>query len=54
MNVNDLTKEERDGIENVSDDQLQGQMVDPKAVANPSEESVYHRDERQNGKNIGP
>jgi hypothetical protein len=48
----ELTKEERYRVEDVTYNKLQGKMVDAKAMAYPSEETVGCSNERQNGKHI--
>jgi hypothetical protein len=48
------TDQERDRIEQVSNDQLERQRVDPKSSANPGQEPVYRSNERQNRKHVRP
>lgn len=37
------TQEECDRIENVTDDQLESQLMDAKTVPNPCKETIYRR-----------
>ena len=46
--------EERDGVEDVAEDELEGQCVEAEAPADPGEQAVDHRDERDDGEHVRP
>lgn len=48
------TEEESDGVSDVSEDELEREMVDTKATANPGEKAVEGSDERQDGQHVTP
>ena len=47
-----LTDEEGDGVEDVAEDELQRERVDAEALADPGEQPVDRRDERDDGEHV--
>lgn len=47
-----LTEEESNGIEDISQNQLERQLVDAEALADPREEGIDERDERQDREHV--
>jgi len=47
-----VTEEKRDGVEQVSEYKLQGEMVDAETASDPSEESVDCCNEREDSQHV--
>ena len=48
------TDEEGDGVEDVSEDELEGECVDAETFTDPGEETVDGSDEGDDGQHVGP